>query len=272
MEIALEEVGRLHIHEEIIPSVAEGLAEKMKADGVFIHPIIVDEKSLVVLDGMHRVAAANENGYRFIPICLVDYDNPNIIIGSWYRLINGLPDMDLVPGMIGDLGLRAEAVPWDAAHELVEGRRAIAAIFSKEECFAINGPRTGIKETYDAIKGIELELISKGCSIGYEDEEGAREAVHSGKVPASIMTPTISKREVVETALAGKVFIQKATRHVIPARPMFVNVPNEWLGGRLSLSEANDRLVALLSSRELKRLPPGQVLDRRYREELYVFL
>jgi hypothetical protein len=86
------------------------------------------------------------------------------------------------------------------------------------------------------------------------------------------MTPTISKREVVETALAGKVFIQKATRHVIPARPMFVNVPNEWLGGRLSLSEANDRLVALLSSRELKRLPPGQVLDRRYREELYVFL
>ncbi|MEM3793752.1 MAG: ABC transporter ATP-binding protein, partial [Candidatus Bathyarchaeia archaeon] len=136
----------------------------------------------------------------------------------------------------------------------------------------VKGPRGGIKETYDVIKMVEERFLSEGCSIGYDDEDGAMERVRSGEAPASIMTPTISKREVIETALAGKVFIQKSTRHIIPARPMFINVPAELLTGALSLSEANDRLVAMLSSKELKRLPPGQVLDRRYREELYIFL
>jgi hypothetical protein len=250
----------------------EDLARKIKADGVFMHPVIVDEGSLVVLDGMHRVAAAKEIGCKFIPVCLVDYNNPSIAIGAWYRLINGPVDMGEVPGILEDLGLSAEELPLDSAHGLVEGRGAIAAVFTKGKCFAIRGPRVGIKEAYDIIKRIELKFLSRGCSIGYDDEGGAMAKVRSGEARASIMTPTISKREVIETALAGKVFIQKSTRHVIPARPMFVNVPNELLSGELSLPEANDRLVRLLSSKGFKRLPPGQVLDRRYMEELYVFL
>ncbi len=268
----MQEVEGLRLHEEVIPSAVRELADRMRADGVFMHPIIVDEGSLVVLDGMHRVAAAREIGYKFIPVCLVDYNNPSIEIGAWYRLLSGPVDMGRMPAMLEDLGLSAERASLDSAHGLVEGRRAIAAIFSKDECFVVNGPRGGIKETYDVIKMVEARLLSEGCSIGYDDEEGAMERVRSGEALASIMTPTISKREVIETALAGKAFIQKSTRHLIPARPMFVNVPAELLTGALGLSEANDRLVALLSSRGLKRLPPGQILDRCYREELYVFL
>lgn len=187
-------------------------------------------------------------------------------------MLSGPVDMGRVPEMLGDLGLGAERVPLQSAHELVEGREAIAAIFSKGECFAISGPKGGIKETYDMIKKIEAKFLSEGCSIGYEDEEGAIEKVRSGEAIASIMTPRILKREVIETALAGKLFIQKSTRHVIPARPMFINVPNELLTGELDPSEANDRLLAMLSSKRIERLPPGKVLDRRYREELYVFV
>ncbi|MEM2882630.1 MAG: ParB N-terminal domain-containing protein [Candidatus Bathyarchaeia archaeon] len=268
----MEEVEGLRLHEEVIPSVVRELADRIRADGVFMHPIIVDEGSLVVLDGMHRVAAAREIGYKFIPVCLVDYNNPSIEIGAWYRLLSGPVDMGRVPAMLGDLGLSAERAPLESAHGLVEGREAIAAIFSKDECFLVNGPRGGIKEAYDMIKKVEVRFLSEGCSISYDDEDGAMGRVRSGEAPASIMTPTISKREVIETALAGKVFIQKSTRHLIPARPMFINAPAELLTGALGLSEANDRLVALLSSKELKRLPPGQVLDRRYGEELYIFL
>jgi hypothetical protein len=55
LKISIEEVGRLHIHEEIIPDVVDKLAAKIQVDGLFTNPIMVDEKSLVVLDGMHRV-------------------------------------------------------------------------------------------------------------------------------------------------------------------------------------------------------------------------
>ena len=85
-ELALVELKSLHIHEEIIPDKMQELVEKIPHDGVWIHPIIVDRNSLVVLDGMHRVAAAKEIGYRYIPVCLVDYENPSIHIGCWYRM------------------------------------------------------------------------------------------------------------------------------------------------------------------------------------------
>jgi hypothetical protein len=93
----------------------------------------------------------------------------------------------------------------------------------------------------------------------------------AGEFSAGLMTPTVTKKEVVDTALAGKVFSQKTTRHIIPARPMNVNVPIVWLHGNISLDEANTRLREHLASKRIDKLPPGQILDRRYDEELYVF-
>jgi ParB-like chromosome segregation protein Spo0J len=60
LEISLVETSRLYIHEEIIPDILSKLVEKIKSDGVWTDPIIVDAKTMVVLDGMHRVAAARE--------------------------------------------------------------------------------------------------------------------------------------------------------------------------------------------------------------------
>jgi hypothetical protein len=79
------------------------------------------------------------------------------------------------------------------------------------------------------------------------------------------------KREVLDLSLKGMVFSQKTTRHIIPARPMFVTVPTIWLKGDLSPEEANNRLRKHLASKRVENLPPGQILDRRYDEELYVF-
>jgi len=271
LKISIEEVSRLHIHEETIPDVVEKLVAKIEADGRFTHPVIADEKSLVVLDGMHRIAALQKLGFRFLPVCLVDYGNPNVVLCSWHRLLSQISSLDDIFAVVEGLGLTAERTTWDTAHSRVENRLAKTAVFLTEECFTIYGAHSNVKETYDVIKRIQSQFLSKGCSITYDTADGARQQVYSGKASAGLMTPTISKEEVVQVALSGNVFPQKATRHIIPARPMMVDVPNEWLTGKISLSEANDRFVELLSSKKVKRLAGGQVLDRRYEEELYVF-
>ena len=271
LKISIEEVSRLHIHEEIIPDVVDKLAARIEADGRFTHPIIADEKSLVVLDGMHRVAAIQKLGYGFLPICLVDYGNPSVVLCSWHRLLSQIPSLNQVLSVVEGLGLTAERTTWDTAYSRVENRVAKTAIFSTKECLVIHGPDSNVKETYDVIKKIETQFSLKGCSITYDTADGAKQQVYSGKASAGLMTPTISKEEVVQVALSGRVFPQKATRHIVPARPMMVNVPNEWLTGKISLREANDRFVKLLSSKKVKRLVGGQILDRRYEEELYIF-
>ncbi|MEM0199391.1 MAG: ABC transporter ATP-binding protein, partial [Desulfurococcaceae archaeon] len=88
---------------------------------------------------------------------------------------------------------------------------------------------------------------------------------------AALISPVIRKNEVRAVALRGEVFVHKATRHVIPARPLNINVPLEWLSGKYDVNEVKRMIAEYLASRRIKRLPPGTVLDRRYEEELYVF-
>jgi L-serine kinase (ADP) len=269
LEIALEELSRLHIHEEIIPVKMGELVAKMPGDGVFIHPIIVDSGSLVVLDGMHRVAAAKQIGLHYIPVCLVDYFDPHILLGGWYRMFDGLTEAEATAAIV-EAGLEPVKKSYEEAHRMVEGREAVTALFSKSWCLAAIGRAPDIKARYDAVKRIE-KILQRGHQMGYSTDKEARSRVESGEFYAGLMTPTATKREVVDTALAGRVFAQKTTRHIIPARPMNVNVPIAWLRGDVGIEEVNRWLREHLAGKRVEKLPPGQVIDRRYDEELYVF-
>ncbi len=270
LELALEELGKLHIHEEIIPERVDELVTRLDADGAFIHPIIVDRASLVVLDGMHRVAAAEEMDLRLIPVCLVDYSNPGIRIGCWYRMFKGLSFAE-AKGVLSAYGMRGEPRPYSEAVSLVESREAVTALFSRSACMVARRDVGGIRERYAVIRGAEERLRVRGQRMGYSTDRDAPSTIASGEYGAGLVTPTVSKREVLENALAGRLFAQKTTRHVIPARPMNVDVPLTWLRGELTTDEANLLLVRNLTCRRVERLPPGQFLDRRYDEELYVF-
>ncbi len=269
-ELVLEELKALHIHEEIILEKMQELVEKIQYDGVWIHPIIVDRNSLVVLDGMHRVAAAKEIGYKYIPVCLVDYNNPKIQIGCWYRMFKSL-GLEEAEGAFREVGLTPIKKAFEEAQMFVEKREAVTAMFSSSWSIAALGKAQGIKERYDVIKRIENALQSKDHDMGYSTDNDALTRVASGEYAVSLMTPTVLKKEVLEFALKGMVFNQKTTRHIIPARPMFVSVPTDWLKGDLSPEEANSCLRRHLASKRVENQPPGQILDRRYDEELYVF-
>lgn len=271
LEIKLEEVNKLYIHEEILQKPLQNLVKSLKSDKYFMHPIIVDSKSLVVLDGMHRVAAIQELGYHFIPVCLLDYENPHVKIGCWYRLINPKSELERITKVIEDIGFTLIDHDIDDAYKLIEKRKAVAAIAFKSKSYTIHKSLTNIKDVYNSIKKIESRLEFKGYRISYDTEKDARLKVASGEVFASIMVPTVTKEEVVQTALKEQVFNHKTTRHVIPARPLFLNIPLNWLYSKLTPKKINKKLVKYLSTKKYKRLPPGQILDRRYEEETYIF-
>ncbi len=89
LSVTVSDVNGLRIHEEIIPELLEGLVKEIKSDNVLRHPVIVGERTLTVLDGMHRVAALKEIGCKFVPVCLVNYQNPNVKLDCLYIFIQG---------------------------------------------------------------------------------------------------------------------------------------------------------------------------------------
>lgn len=272
LRLGLEDLAKVKIHEEIIPELLEALVREIKAEGAMRHPVIVDASTLVVLDGMHRVAALRELGCAYLPVCLVDYRNPHIHVGSWYRSVRGEVTADQLLGAMTSLGLKAERSTLEEAFQALDERSASFAMLTKQDCHLLRGEGGSIRASYAWLKRAEDALRAKGLRVSYEVERDARQMVDSGEAIAALVTPRARKEEVIAAALRGEPFAHKTTRHVLPARPMGVDAPLEWLLGGKPLREANELLVRRLSERRVKRLPKGSEFEgRRYEEELWVF-
>jgi hypothetical protein len=75
-------IDELKPHEKGSPIYLEMLKREILGDGVLKYPIIADEKTHVILDGMHRWLALKSLGYTLIPVILVDaFQNPKIRVG-----------------------------------------------------------------------------------------------------------------------------------------------------------------------------------------------
>ena len=283
LKITAVEVDKLYIHEEIIPSVLKWLVDKIKSDGVFKDPIVVDEKTLVVLDGMHRVAAAKQLDFKYIPVCLVDYDSPLIGLYAWGRVFRVKSSAKHIYRTVDDavnsavntitsLGYRITTIQsLEAGFEALDKREIAGLLVTPHGIKGVKHVSKDIKMIYDGLKRIEVALENKGFEVGYYTEKDSVSMVQKGEAVATLIPPVIRKNEVRAVALRGEVFVHKATRHVIPARPLNINVPLEWLSGKYDVNEVKRMIAEYLTTRRIKRLPPGTVLDRRYEEELYVF-
>jgi len=81
-KMALLPIDDLKPHEKGSPVYLELLKQEILRDGVLKYPIIVDEKTHVILDGMHRWLALKSLGYQLIPVILTNaFQNPRIRVG-----------------------------------------------------------------------------------------------------------------------------------------------------------------------------------------------
>jgi Ni,Fe-hydrogenase maturation factor len=92
-KLTLLRVDQLKPHEKGSPLYLELLRKEILRDGVLKYPIIADEKTNVILDGMHRWLVLKSLGYELIPVILVDvFKNQRIHVGKRriHRYTNGV--------------------------------------------------------------------------------------------------------------------------------------------------------------------------------------
>jgi hypothetical protein len=276
LKIALEDVRTLKLHERVIPEFVKKLKDSLLSEKVIKDPVMVDERSLVVLDGMHRVEALKELGLSYIPCGLIDYRLPIVQLGAWYRVIEGdMPASEIVKLIESSFhDLRVTGLDAENPDRLVNEKKGVCALRSSNSSWLISTEeKLDCKETYDVIYMMEEKLRSENLKITYKTEFDAKAILLGDRSATCLVVPTLTKDDVLRVALEGKVFAPKATRHVFPFRLLGVNAPIEILDGkRFTLDEANERLQSSFSNRRLMKLPGGQVIDnRRYDEPVYFF-
>ncbi|NOZ30870.1 MAG: ParB N-terminal domain-containing protein [Crenarchaeota archaeon] len=71
--LELLELSALIPHEEVMPLRLQEIQTRIMQDKFLLKPIIVDEKTLVVVDGHHRLTALKRIGARRAPVLFIDY-------------------------------------------------------------------------------------------------------------------------------------------------------------------------------------------------------
>jgi len=224
----------------------------------------------VILDGMHRCGSLKLLKCRFAPCCLVDYDNPQIKVSSWFRIFAA----EQAEPLVRDL-LEESKTPY------VEQRMSIAdaRLDPRTVIFTTNGNSYRLEKPSDPIEltntavVLERAMSARGYHVNYLSEGAAFQKLNSGNEAVVIAVPVFTKQQIRKFGVEGLLLPHKVTRHTMPSRPLRMNVPLRMLmQENTTQSEADQELRALLSTRRVERKPPGSVVDgRRYEEELLVF-
>jgi hypothetical protein len=271
--LGILDINSITPHEETRPDILSELSWCITRQGYFSQPVMVDRNSFVVLDGMHRVSALKNLHCLRIPACLINYSDPSIDLGAWYRTIRTLQPIESLIASITELGIDSSPSDLDDALNDLKHREITAILASKKESYRLGSVIKRIEESYDVINSIEGALLARGCYIRYETEVESMKKLRLGGVDLVLMTPVIKKSEVIVVAKSGRLFSPKATRHIIPFRTINIRVPLGLLTDiSISLKEADSWLVNYLRNRGPAFLPPSNGFKvKRYDEESFIF-
>jgi len=265
LKIALCELNLLKPHEEVIDSLVRKLSNEMESEGQVRDPLIVDDRNYVILDGMHRFSSLKMLRCRFAPCCLINYDNPEVKVESWYRVFNVENPEQLAEQILADVS--------------VNHKREKGVLSGLEIILGGEGIRYVSAQSLDDVQrarfAVELEsaVSIKGYKVEYQPPLVAIQCCKSANANFVIPLPTFTKNRIRELGEREILLPHKSTCHVIPSRPLRLDVPLALLRNeKITLTEANMRLTELLSGRKIDRKPSGSIIDgRRYEEELLLF-
>jgi len=198
LHLAVRDVSSLFLHEETIPELLEQLASEIEADGCVKNPIIVDQDSMVVLDGMHRMAALKKLKIKRIPVCLIDYKSPSVIVCSWYKTITGASSIAQILNIVTHSSNTIKEVK-EIKDETLGVTPNVAAIKFRSQAFLVESRFQNMREAYDIIEQIEQLLAINGLTINHATETNALQDLRIGQIDAVICTPPITKKEIVQS-------------------------------------------------------------------------
>jgi hypothetical protein len=223
---------------------------------------------MVVLDGAHRVTALRMLGCKYACAALVDYMGPQIRLGGWLRTLSRPIDAAGAAEVAAKSGL--DLIPLEAA-DLKEYSFPVMRLGDGRAYLLI--PASDTYQGHEVLSRFERGLKASGFEFEYEAE------IYTDLRPTEkadctvIQPPLVRKEQVVETARSGRVMASKATRHLIPERPVGVDVPLSLLmDSEIDVEEANARLSSMMERKATETLPPGTTWrGRRYDETLLTF-
>jgi len=278
LDLEILPVASVFAHERLLASIADRLTLEFRSTAFLENPVIVDQ-NLIVLDGNHRVQVLKKLEFKYIAVCRIDYMHKEARLRYWFRLLANVKSIDRLKRISEEFKGRFEYVRDKTALERIMAENFACCGIQHGEVFGVlvfdREAAEDAVSAYDLLENLQARLVEEGMVVEYIPCQYAHEGEFCRCLTDEhviLWTPQLTKEMVVQAAKQERLFAPKTTRHLIPARPLHINVPTAWLREEVALEVINERFMEHLRAKDLRRLAPGQVIHGRYyEEELFVF-
>lgn len=238
------------VHEGVVQKWVDDIASTIKRDRNLKNPIIVTQHKgyYVVLDGMHRYAALLQLEIPNILVCEVDYNKESILLGGFdaftFKKLNAEALLrSIFPSEEGYV--LQEILSLSVAKEGVLEREYLLAMADKGgKIWALDKEKgkedlDTICETVDRVDRMMSERFPRTI---YTNNEFSLTDFEASNAASIVLRPQFGKQEVLDRTLNHKIFPPKSTRHLIPGRPLRVDVDLTLLSADMGLESKNKLL------------------------------
>jgi L-serine kinase (ADP) len=291
IQIGILPVEQLILHEKTRDHSLKKLISKIDGTDSVWNPIIVDKKTRIILDGMHRATACRALGYKFMGVALLDAMSTSVGLGKWNRsFYGGNAPAEVIPA-IEKLGISLRDTPYRESNNWAgywddlmrsEGVHGVLLDVRSNKSYLLTTEEKRVKDQYDRAHEMETALSSLGYRNRFICDKNLLDETNKEDAEFLFVPPPLSKQDIFETCTLGDVFSPKASCFFLPVRPMFVDFPVSLLKDNSEeinentideiCSQRNADLKKLLESKKLTKIRGNVTLDRFYQEDyLYLF-
>lgn len=239
-------------HEGVVPRWVDQIAHGLLDEGVMKNPIVVTKAPgraprWVVIDGMHRFAALRKLEIPHVVVYEIEYLTDTIQLAGWDALILRpfSAQRFVAQHLRGHRSLRITTTrDGAAAQQAVDRREALLAVGDQRGTFYLlhSTQRASVERCVRLSQQADTALDIGGFRPLYVADTLAWADFHRTKASGIVMRPHYTKTEILSRTMAGKLFPRKSTRHMIPGRPLRVDVGLPLLKANISLRAKNDLL------------------------------
>lgn len=244
-DLRIVPIANLLLHEQHDSGRSAPLISRLKTEGVLKNPPVVapiGDERYVVLDGANRVTALLELGLPHIAVQSVDYEDPELVLDTWYHLVSSFPRNEFNRS----LGLLAgvKVTVSELMHARAElARRAALAYFSlpNNGVFTISA-EGNLHQRTQLLNDIVDIYKTRGKIHRANTDHLDQLLPYYDEVTALVVFPRYQPAEIMELARVGARLPAGITRHIIPRRALRINMPLSLLSDARSLDEKNEWL------------------------------
>lgn len=239
-------------HEGIVPKWVDRIAFSILDIGIIKNPIIVAKQDghYIVIDGMHRFAAFKQLGLKDVLVCEIDYFSNRVVLEGWdaftFRKLNALPLLQELFSK-GD-GYRIEECSdvAKARKELLNRKHLLVAGDKDGKYYTLNKETDTKEHMLDEMilvtEKVDAEIDKRDFKVLYVANSLSDEQFENSDAESMIIRPHFRKDEVIERTLSRKLFPRKSTRHIIPDRPLRVDLEISMFRANIDTKHKNQLL------------------------------